>query len=173
MSEATEFHVVDRSGWPPGPWDDEADRYEWIDEATGMPCLMKRNGVGAWCGYVAVNPDHPTHGVGYFDVEDQYDIKVHGGLTYAAFCSGEICHVPQPGEPDNVWWLGFDCAHADDMTPFPQTGPMREFTYLADVMWTTINGSKTPGDHQYRDRTYVTNQIGGLAQQLHKIGASA
>jgi hypothetical protein len=25
--------------------------------------------------------------------------------------------VPNPGEPDDVWWFGFDCAHCDDMSP--------------------------------------------------------
>jgi hypothetical protein len=45
--ETRDFEPVDRTGWPPGPWDDEPDRIEWIDEATGQPCLMRRNGFGA------------------------------------------------------------------------------------------------------------------------------
>src|SRR5215510_304522 len=28
-----------------------------------------------------------------------------------------ICHTPSPGEPDNVWWLGFDCCHLGDLYP--------------------------------------------------------
>ena len=28
-----------------------------------------------------------------------------------------ICHVPGPGEPDDVWWFGFDCAHFHDRAP--------------------------------------------------------
>lgn len=28
-----------------------------------------------------------------------------------------ICHVAAPGEPDPVWWLGFDCAHSGDLSP--------------------------------------------------------
>jgi hypothetical protein len=43
---------------------------------------------------------------------------VHGGLTYADRCQGAICHVPQPGESDDVWWLGFDCNHSGDLSMY-------------------------------------------------------
>lgn len=35
-------------------------------------------------------------------------LAVHGGLTYSDRCHDDICHVPAPGEPDDVWWFGFD-----------------------------------------------------------------
>lgn len=163
---------VDRSGWGPGPWDGEGDRYEWTDESTGMPCLMKRNGSGAWCGYVAVNPDHPLHGVGYDDAHSGRDIDVHGGLTYASLCNENagICHVPKPGEPDNVWWFGFDCAHGGDEVPEMQPDLMA-WNSLADLFGKYA--APTGQAPQYRDKAYVERQIGGLAQQLHKIGAAA
>lgn len=47
-----EEHKVDRTGWGSGPWDNEPDRLEWKDEKTSMPCLMVRNDMGNWCGYV-------------------------------------------------------------------------------------------------------------------------
>jgi hypothetical protein len=57
------------------------------------------------------------------DGEEDY-IYVHGGLTFADSCSDEvredgggICHIPYPGRPADVWWLGFDCAHCDDLSP--------------------------------------------------------
>src|SRR5437868_461399 len=96
---------------PPGPWDNEPDRLEW--RHAGLPCLMNRNRSGVWCGYVAVPPGHPFHGASYDD-ERTYDLPSHGGLTFSSTCSGEICHVPQPGEPDDVWWFGFDCNHGYD-----------------------------------------------------------
>jgi hypothetical protein len=113
VTENLVHEPVDRTDWPLGAWDSEPDRFEWYDEATDMPCLAKRNHMGAWCGYVAVNPDHALHSKGYDDV----DVEVHGGLTYASECAGSICHVPRPGEPDNVWWFGFDCAHGGDYMP--------------------------------------------------------
>ena len=107
-------HKVDKTAWGAGPWQAEPDRKEWKDPATGLPCLAHRNeGDGNWCGYVAVAPGHPAHGKDYDDVA----ADVHGGLTYAGKCSGHICHVPAPGEPDNVYWLGFDCHHWNDLAP--------------------------------------------------------
>jgi hypothetical protein len=108
--------VSDRSTWPPGPWDNEPDLVEWRDAHTGYPCLVVRGPVGALCGYVGVPPGHPAHGKDYDDVPlgDGYP---HGGLTYSRACAGDVCHVPLPGEPDEVWWLGFDCAHSRDVCP--------------------------------------------------------
>lgn len=50
---------------PEGPWTDEPDKAQWIDEATGLDCLIVRNGMGTLCGYVGVDEDHPFFGVGY------------------------------------------------------------------------------------------------------------
>ena len=101
-----------KSEWGPGPWQDEPDRIEF--EHQGFPCLLRRSQVGGnWCGYVAIPPGHPYYKVDF----DKIKIKVHGGLTYSAHCADEICHVPKPGEPDDVWWLGFDCGHAFDQMP--------------------------------------------------------
>lgn len=119
---APERKPVDRSTFGPGPWDGEPDRLEWRT-AAGLPALARRTEMGHWCGYVAVPPGHALHGVSAGSVVN--DGGVHGGLTYAARCQDEICHVPAPGEPDDVWWFGFDCAHSFDMIPahpFPDLG---------------------------------------------------
>lgn len=98
--------------WGIGPWWSEPDRLEW--RSHGLPCLVVRNPMGSLCGYVGLPPEHPLHGKGYEDDGVPY---VHGGATYAAACAHRVCHVPAPGESDNVWWFGFDCAHAGDLTP--------------------------------------------------------
>jgi hypothetical protein len=99
-----------------GPWDDEIDKMQWPDEATGLACMVRRGPLGQWCGYVGVPPGHPWFGKSY----NEPDVEVHGGLTYAAMCDGDeergICHVVDPGEPE-LWWLGFDCGHAFDVMP--------------------------------------------------------
>jgi len=106
------FAPTDKATWGPGAWQDEPDRVEW--RHAGLPCLATRSLVGGnWCGYVAVPPGHPLHGTHY----DGPDVDVHGGLTYSGRCSGHICHVAQPGEPDDVWWFGFDCGHFLDVLP--------------------------------------------------------
>lgn len=113
----TKTGLRDRSLWGRGPWDDEPDRVVWVDEETGLDCLVVRNRLGSWCGYVGLPPGHPWYGVGYDDVPAQ----VHGGLTYSAPCDDDpedgICHVPAPGAQENLYWIGFDCNHAGDYWP--------------------------------------------------------
>jgi hypothetical protein len=102
-----------------GPWDQEPDRDLW--KHAGLACLVNRGPMGAWCGYVAVPPGHPAHRKHYNEV----DVEVHGGLTYSEECQGVICHTPKPGEPDDVWWLGFDCGHTRKQRPntWPSSWP--------------------------------------------------
>jgi hypothetical protein len=120
----------DRSAWAsgtywgtPGPWHGEPDKVQWIDGTTQYACLAVRNpNWGDWCGYVGVPEGHPAYGLGAGAVSE-LGVAAHGGLNYAAPCQEEapeghgICHVPEPGHPDNVWWLGFDCGHSWDIRP--------------------------------------------------------
>lgn len=98
---------------PDGPWMTEPD-HEDFRSPEGLPCILNRNHIGAWCGYVGVPPGHPWHGK---DRNGLGHIDVHGGITYGARCRDEICHTPEPGESDKVWWVGFDCCHAWDLMP--------------------------------------------------------
>lgn len=113
------WYTTDKSSWGPGPWQGEADKEQWQDETTGYPCLIKRSDyAGSLCGYVGVTPDHPWYGKHH----DEIDVSAHGGLTYSDLCEQgpedhTICHVPGPGEPEPLWWLGFDCGHAWDISP--------------------------------------------------------
>jgi hypothetical protein len=147
---------------PVGEWNDEPDKIQWIDDATGLDCLMHRSPSGAWCGYVGVAEGHPAFGKDY----DGVDVEVHGGLTYAEFCmdtgdeSYGICHVPEPGRPHRVWWLGFDCAHAGDMTPAHDALPG-----MAEIR------ERYPRNEVYRNRAYVEHEVAELARQLKEMSA--
>lgn len=91
-------------------------------------------------------------------------VSVHGGLTYSAGCqeNGPICHTPAPGEPDNVWWFGFDCAHYMDLAPglraqlrtLPGLGHDPDEVHKEDV---------------YRDLAYVEAEVERLAEQLKAV----
>lgn len=107
---------------------------------------------GHWCGYVAVPPGHPLHGKDY----DAVGADVHGGLTYANQCSGDICHVPAPGEPDDVWWFGFDCAHCWDFRP--GHAALMESVGIPTPDWDR--------EEVYRDLAYVRAECESLAEQL-------
>jgi hypothetical protein len=160
---------IDRSGWPPGPWDNEPDRIEWRT-AVGLPGLLLRNRFGAWCGYVAVPPGHPCYGLDYESIypkgpdgEPDYSVRplpnpvhelsVHGGVTYGNACdtASGICHVPEPGEPDDVWWFGFDCIHSGDVMP------------------STLRYAPALSGDVYRDVAYVRAECEELAEQLTRV----
>jgi hypothetical protein len=98
---------MDKSTWESGPWSTEPDYAVWVDEATGLDCMIKRNGAGALCGYVGVPEGHKFFEVDYNDIPYGRGgpHAVHGGLTYTRECSGGVCHVAQPGRPEHVWRL--------------------------------------------------------------------
>ena len=162
---AREWTNVDKAAWGDGPWQEEPDKVQWVDPATDLDCLMVRAPMtGAWCGYVGVPPGHPAHGKDYQSV----DVVAHGGLTYADTCQEDavegfgVCHIPLPGREPDVWWLGFDCAHAFDLAP-AHRARMRERdlpAHLLDSMAVT---------EVYRDRTYVAMVVETLAAQLHAM----
>lgn len=147
-----EWRTRDKTTWGPGSCCQEPDKRQWQDEATGLPCLIVRGPVGALCGYVGVQAGSPLFGLGY----DDCPIKQHphGGLTFADSCQlGEaedegICHIPGEGEPDHVWWFGFDCAHGGDFYP----GCPIKIPGLASGV--------------YRDFAYVEAEVRELAKQL-------
>lgn len=81
--------------------------------------------------------------------------EVHGGLTFSGECdepTPSICHMAH-GE-DKVWWLGFDCSHAWDVSP-------KLNMYRDEV------GLLTDHSHDvYRDLAYVKGEVTKLAAQL-------
>lgn len=166
MEEILEHKPVDKSAWGSGPWNDEPDRIEW--EHAGLPCLMSRGPSGHWCGYAAVAPTHPSHGKSY----DDQNIEIHGGLTYGNKCAGHICHVPKPGEPADVWWFGFDCAHSGDYSP--SLGNWRsnrgEPSYDHERAVALHAASWSAAD-VYRTVDYVRAETNRLAEQLAALSA--
>ena len=122
-----------------------------------------RNPGGALCGYVGVPEGHPSFAVDCGDVA----VDVHGGLTFDGFCqegaeSHGICHLVGPGEPDRVWWLGFDCAHSGDLAP--------KFEQRLRTSWSwRARHDAEIYDGVYRDLAYVTAECTSLAAQLARL----
>lgn len=159
--------------WGPGPWTAEPDKVQWADAGTGLPCLARRAFYGHWCGYVGLPPGHPLYGLDRDACAVRPDpcarrdcahcpaalLDVHGGLTYSGACEPledealSLCHRPSPGEPDQVWWLGWDCAHADDYSPGLAA------LCRASGMEPTMMGT-------YRTLCYVQTECAQLARQL-------
>jgi hypothetical protein len=147
---------IDKSKWGDGPWQTEPDRVEW--RYKGFPLLAVRHDeLGHWCAYVGVPPAHPWHGKGY----DEVDANVHGGLTYAAKCSDHVCHVPEPGETDDVWWLGFDYAHAGDLSP----GSNIDMRMMLGIYNAFSGESSGDGSEHYKTLEHVRREAERLADQ--------
>ena len=96
---------------PHRPWEGEPDRAEWEDESTGLQGRIIRNEIThTLCGYVGVTSGELV-GVDYNDLvmlgDGWDDYSPHGGFTYSG----------RDGDNRNVWWFGFDTAHADDFLP--------------------------------------------------------
>jgi hypothetical protein len=155
---------IDRTGWPKGPWDDEPDRVDWRT-AAGYPAIALRHSSGHWCGYVGVPVGHPAYENG-----DECVVDVHGGVTYAAKCSGRICHIPAPGESGDVFWLGFDFAHSGDASP--ERSDLKEgWTRWSKDGRTAYWGPKAGALDQvvkghYRDLRYVRVECERVGKQL-------
>lgn len=129
------------------PWLFEPNEIDFIDEGTNYPCAMRRGPRGAWLGYVGVGVKHPWFGktygdkvkappgtlnrpvdqeeIGVFNIfiatfsneevtENSIDIalciRCHGGLTFGGRAWWDK-------HDSDLWWLGFDCAHCDDLQP--------------------------------------------------------
>lgn len=122
--------------------------------AAGLRAIVLLTRLGHRCGYVGVPKAHPLHGAPYDapcaalapiaddtpigkrglltvfglacnDTQDRRRtpavvFDVHGGLTY----SGGDRGYPVVGDE---WWLGFDCAHADDDPRFGGTPKTVEY----------------------------------------------
>jgi hypothetical protein len=162
-----------KSGWPAGEWHDELDKKQWMCILANLPCLIVRNEMGAWCGYVGVGPEHPLFNLDYSEsLEDGPSIEClletpHGGITFSSFCIEEgpvekrICHVVEDGENDRVWWFGFDCGHSDDFCPgIPTFGRSYEHR-------------QAHGGVQYRTQAYVESIVEELALELKAIDTLA
>lgn len=57
------------------------------------------------CCYVELPKDHKLYGLTYMDIEEDYQIDVHGGFTYSR--DNLLLR-------DNTWILGWDYAHLGD-----------------------------------------------------------
>lgn len=153
-----EYRFEDKSDWGDGEWQSEPDKLQWIDEKTGLPCLIHRGPSGALCGYVGVSKGHPFYQLEYS--HEAVDVSVHGGLTFSSFCGEKqedgsgICHTVEEGEDDKVWWLGFDCAHSMDYSP----------AYAKYK--NTLGFPDLQAGEIYRNLDYVKSECVKLASQL-------
>lgn len=184
-----------KSEWAPGPWHDEPDALDWRDDRTGLSCAIRRNAAGAWCGYVGVPPGHSFFGWHHNDdislrpeflqgdVDRDYgafDIFLYaasGGPKHGTIPLGMGLHVHGgvnwsgkfPGSDhangDRFWWFGFDCSHADDVSP-----ALDALFNMTRIGRRALNWSRAM--QTYRALDYVKAEVTRLAFQLRQLEAA-
>lgn len=65
------------------------------------------------CGYLGIPPKHPWYHQHY----DKIFADIHGGLSYSDN-SETYPSITKEVYGLNIWWIGFDCAHAGDWPLF-------------------------------------------------------
>lgn len=150
------------------------------ESQSGYRCAVIITELGHRCGYVGIPHTHFLHGCEYnmkhsglwpyaetiyyepvdrdkisiialfcdpSPIEPEIIFRVHGGITF----SSADPEYPVPN--NNLWWFGFDCAHAGD-APIPERVPpeLRAFRI---------------GGGEVRSLDYCMNECNGLARQLY------
>jgi hypothetical protein len=113
---------------------------DWITK-SGFRAIVIFNQNGQYrCGYVGVEKDSGYYGVENSDVDEH--LNVHGGITFSGHLNGL---------PENIWWIGYDCAHSGDLVKWP---------YSPDSSWS--KGVE-------RSLEYCVKECESLALQLSYI----
>lgn len=121
------------------PWLAEPDFLVWESD-TGLICFILRHpDLKHLCGYVCIGID--------ITKEEAENFEVHGGVTfYERDYSNEIyLQAKAQGFDLSDWIVGFDCAHAGDLSPGIET----------------ISEGST-----YKDIEYVKAECENLAKQV-------
>ena len=132
-------------------WENEPDELRWVDEKTGMDCLILRHpSLKHLCGYVRV-PFIVQPGCSWCNCRHTTpngkilgEIRVHGGITF----DGKFEHLKDLSI--DGFWYGFDCAHSGDFSPG------------------TLKYGFVPNE-TYRNIAYVKAECEKLAEQLSKL----
>lgn len=115
------------------------------------------------CGYVGI----PTGNSFYENsVGDLGFIECHGGITYAEYRLLGI-------ESSNIWWIGFDCAHAYDGYDIETA----ESYFGDDPDWKKTVGSQTMqeyykrvnGEYEFQSMGYVKSECQKIIDQIIEI----
>jgi hypothetical protein len=153
--------------WAKGPWTDEPDTKDI--SYKGYQGYIKRNDLGALCGYVMIPSDHPILKGIDLDADDlEYEkvpLNAHGGITF-----GNTATNTQTGQ--KVYVVGFDCAHSTDLIPFRtwMTNPdlpeeLRQNEAVQKLIELEL-ASSFQKYQTYKDIDFVTKEIESMIDQI-------
>lgn len=121
-------------------WEYEPDFLEYKDQNTGYKCYIKRNKVGALCGYVVAKKPE------LFINKETWEIgfEIHGNVTFNDFVENK--------QNQKEYLVGFDCAHMGDVVPT---------LYELQVFYEPVES--------YKNIQYVIKECSKLAKQIKKL----
>lgn len=105
-------------------------------EAHGLPIVIRVvPTLLHWTGYVGIPKEHPYYGKADEWESPLLDLEVHGGVTWADDS------IPGVETDPGYWWIGFDCGHVGDWSPWAPYGHrwtqdevLAEARHLADQL---------------------------------------
>jgi hypothetical protein len=133
------------------PWETEPDSEEWVHKPTKYKCkIWRHTNLLHLCGYVGIPYGHAWYGQTYNDTNVAQPL-VHGGVTFSG-------RMPET-KGRAIWWVGFDCGHAGDMSP----------GILMSLLDINHDSMDRLCNEEYRDIAYVRSECNLLADNLYRI----
>ncbi len=178
------WHNPDR--WPSGddPWNEEADKVAWVDEETGLGCIILRQENGTLSGYVGVGPDHPLFGFDADAVPLGISRGVHGGVTYGKECEVNRFAQEEYGDPRTERYTVCHTtitvvrrnyrtvqATKDEFEHQDRWWLGFDTNHIGDFVPKGFNRNNRKGDI-YRDQAFVYEQCIAFAQRLKAISTA-
>lgn len=133
-------------------------------EYKGYRCVVVFLDMFHRCGYVALNKGD----AGYlFDYDEGvlYDVKCHGGLTYA---NNKLLDF----EKDGSWWIGFDTAHWMDKRDYKSAEKYfgDDENTLKRIKYCKELDAIYPGDEgEIRTLEYCEEECKKIVEQIIKL----
>lgn len=98
----------------------------------GVHCILRRNGMGNWCGYVRAKDfdlsDFEDNDDIEANLEDRWDVFLHGGITWVDTI-----------DKTNDVYIGFDSSHVGDLSPIVLTPFERDTDMIPGEKYFTLH----------------------------------
>ncbi|MFW2448845.1 MAG: hypothetical protein ACN4E6_16105 [Qipengyuania pacifica] len=175
------YHNPERKPDEDGPWSNEADKIAWIDEATGLGCIMLRQEDGTLSGYVGVGPEHPLYGFEADAVPLSVSCDVHGGITYGKQCEVNRTELRAKGKPRQERYTVCHVTRTRWVQDYENVQTTKDEFEHEELWWlgfdTNHTGDLRPNDTYYsprkgdvyRDQAFTYVNCVALAKRLKEV----
>lgn len=175
------YHNPERKPLGDGPWNNEADKVAWVDEETGLGCIMLRQENGTISGYVGVSLQHPLFGFEADAVPLDVASVVHGGITYGRPCEVNRFARTAYGKPRKERYTVCHVTRTRLVQDYRTVQTTQDEFEHEDLWWigfdTDHAGDLVPNGQRddrrkgdaYREQAFVYGQCVELARRLKSL----